>query len=376
MQLKHLLLSALFSLTRAQSNSNLSSLLSSTSQLSQLTSILNANPSLLDSLNSAKDITILAPNDDAFKTLLATNSGKAVAADTGMLTALLTYHVLNGTYMAADLSETPAFVSTLLTNETYSNVTGGQVVKGLRNGDNTMFFSGLGMNSSVVQANIKFTGGVVHILNAVLTLPLPVSTTATASNLTALAGALSAANLGEMIDTMPDVTIFAPNNEAFQSIASGLANLSTSDLTDILGYHVVNGTVGYSSMLESGMRLKTVEGGEVTVTIDGSNVFVNGAKVIIPDVLVANGVVHVVDNILNPSVTTARPSPSDTTGAPAFSGSSASNVPFTSGQPTPTMAAPGSESSGPAMATGAATSLNTGAMGAMALFGVVGLMNY
>ena len=58
---------------------------------------------------------------------------------------------------------------------------------------------------------------------------------------------------------------------------------------------VVNGTVGYSSTLKNGTSLTTLSGGKLTITIDNGNVFVNDAKVITPDVLVANGVVHVID---------------------------------------------------------------------------------
>lgn len=58
---------------------------------------------------------------------------------------------------------------------------------------------------------------------------------------------------------------------------------------------LLKGAVGYSSGLKNGTKLPTVNGAEVTITINNGNVFVNGAKVIIPDVLVSNGVVHVID---------------------------------------------------------------------------------
>ena len=67
---------------------------------------------------------------------------------------------------------------------------------------------------------------------------------------------------------------------------------SSSRLTTLA---VVNGTVGYSSTLKNGTSLTTLSGGKLTITIDNGNVFVNDAKVITPDVLVANGVVHVID---------------------------------------------------------------------------------
>jgi len=209
------------------------------------------------------------------------------------------------------------------------------------------------------------------VIDRFLTPPANISTTAVAANLTSITGALTAAKLAKTVDTTPDVTIFAPSNMAFQAIGSALGNLSTPDLTSILGYHVINGTVGYSSTLTN-MSLQTVNGANVTITVENGTVFVNSAKVIIPDVLVANGVVHVIDNVLNPMNTTATPNPSMATQMPAFSGaSSASNVPFTSGVPTPTGAvatsAGGGQSSSSSKA--AAMPMKTGAFGAAALFG-------
>jgi uncharacterized surface protein with fasciclin (FAS1) repeats len=62
---------------------------------------------------------------------------------------------------------------------------------------------------------------------------------------------------------------------------------------------VVNGTVGYSSGLTSG-AIKTLNGGSVAVVVgDDGSVTVNGAKVITPNVLVANGVVHVIDRYVS-----------------------------------------------------------------------------
>ena len=60
-------------------------------------------------------------------------------------------------------------------------------------------------------------------------------------------------------------------------------------------FQVVNGTVGYSSALQDGQTLTAMNGANLTINIDNGNVFVNSAKVITPNVLVANGVVHVID---------------------------------------------------------------------------------
>ena len=113
-----------------------------------------------------------------------------------------------------------------------------------------------------------------------------------------------------------DVTVFAPNNAAFQSIGSALGNLTMTELANILEYHgkhvfrvlrntlltcnllVVNGTVAYSSTLKN-ETVMAMNGVNLTITVEGSDVFVNSAKVVTPNVLVANGVVHVIDKYVS-----------------------------------------------------------------------------
>lgn len=142
---------------------------------------------------------------------------------------------------------------------------------------------------------MNFTGGVIHTIDTVLTIPLNCSATAVEAGLSGVVGLLEQAELTDAVDTAEDLTVFAPNNEAFQKIGSALPNLTMEQVAGILQYHVVNGTVGYSSTLTNGTKLTAMDGNELTITIDGSNVFVNSAKVVTPDVLVANGVIHVID---------------------------------------------------------------------------------
>ena len=127
-----------------------------------------------------------------------------------------------------------------------------------------------------------------------MTVPQSPSSTAAGAELTSLTGALTTADLVSTVDGLRDVTIFAPSNAAFQSIGSALAGASTEALGSILTYHVVQGTVGYSSLLTN-TTLPTVNGESVTITVVNGSVFVNSAKVTLPDVLVSNGVVHVID---------------------------------------------------------------------------------
>lgn len=138
----------------------------------------------------------------------------------------------------------------------------------------------------------------MHIVDTVLTVPPPVSTSAVDSQLTALAGALKQTNLLDAVDGLKDVTIFAPSNKAFQNIGSATGSLSEQQLSGILEYHVINGTVGYSTLLTTGLAnesFPTLAGQNLMVTSESGKVFVNSAEVTITDIIVSNGVMHVID---------------------------------------------------------------------------------
>lgn len=156
MQYKHLSLLALAGLVAAQDSNgttpDLNAALAAIPELSTLASLVSADPALLSALGSAQDITILAPSNDAFSQLLNSSAGEGLTDNAELVAAILQYHVLNGTFMAEDITNTSAFVPTLLTNEMYTNVTGGQVVEAVVVGDQVVFYSGLLMNSTVTTA--------------------------------------------------------------------------------------------------------------------------------------------------------------------------------------------------------------------------------
>jgi len=211
--------------------------------------------------------------------------------------------------------------------------------------------------------------------------------------------------LTDTLDTASDITIFAPSNLAFAAIGGTAANLTTAQLTDILSYHVINGTIAYSSSLGNG-SVATLGRDNVTITVTDGAVFVNGARVINADVLVAGGVMHVIDSVLNPANATAEADPSATTGVAQFSGAvSGSSIALTTGLPTATTTysgltattddvaqgyetqtggavgtgAGGSQPTGGSGGSGSSSSsgmaaLPTGAIGAAALFGGVALL--
>jgi uncharacterized surface protein with fasciclin (FAS1) repeats len=392
--------SAVLGFAALASAQSLTSLLTGTSDLSSLLGLLQAHPNILSTLANATNITIFAPNNAAISTLTSASNFAALnASGPNFIGNTLRYHVLaNRTVQASAIGSTPLFPNTLLTNGNYTNVTNGQVVRVRNNGTAINLTTGL-KNQAQVVSSVNFTGGVVHIINSVLTIPPNISTTASAAGLSALAGALGLTNLSTTLSTLRDVTVFAPTNSAFANIGSALGTLSASQVAQILQYHVINGTIAYSASLGN-TSIPTLGGGRVNITVLPSGVvYVNQARVVNADALVANGVLHQIDSVLNPN-STATPQFNATGAVIAYSGaSSASNLgaltstlraPTTTataltatnsavasgytGSPRPAGGAAASSSSAGPTSTGAAMPMATAAIGAVALGGWVALM--
>lgn len=167
MQYKLLSFAALAATASAQQMMSLNQTLSLTPDLSNLTSYLSLLPQVQSMLGSASNITILAPSNEAFSAYMNSSAGAALATnDTMAIQALLTYHVLNGTYPASMIKSMPAFVPTMLNNPMYTNVTGGQVVEAVSMRGNVSFFSGLLMNSTVAKA--VCTSACYHPINTLI----------------------------------------------------------------------------------------------------------------------------------------------------------------------------------------------------------------
>jgi uncharacterized surface protein with fasciclin (FAS1) repeats len=152
MLFRKLVLAALPAAVFSQGTPDLATALGSNANLSTLAGLIKSQPQLLQSLlSSAQNITVLAPNNDALNAVL-NSTGSSLASDPGAISALLSYHVLNGTYYASQITNHSSFVPTLLTNSSYVNVTGGQVVEAILGHGNVSVISGLLQNSTVVQA--------------------------------------------------------------------------------------------------------------------------------------------------------------------------------------------------------------------------------
>ena len=245
---------------------------------------------LVETLSGAGPFTVFAPTDAAFNLLPAGTIDALLADPTGLLTEILFYHVVSGTALSTDLSDQQEIVTL-----------NGLPVTVTING------SGVFINDAqVIIADIIADNGVVHVIDAVLIPTEPTPTTvfdiiANSAVHTTLEAGLIAAGLNVDLTEGGPFTVFAPTDAAFDALPAGVLDALLADpsgeLTSILLYHVLSGTV-LSTDLTDGQTATTLLGEDITVTINGSGVFINDAQVIIADLVADNGVVHVIDAIL------------------------------------------------------------------------------
>ncbi|MQR96255.1 fasciclin domain-containing protein [Fictibacillus phosphorivorans] len=129
-----------------------------------------------------------------------------------------------------------------------------------------------------------------------------VQTATDAGDFKVLVAALQKAGLVETLKGAGPYTVFAPTDQAFGILLKDLnitaeELLNREDLKNILLYHVVPGKV-LSSDLKNGIKVKTLAGKEVTISLNP--VKINNATVVTPDIETSNGVIHVIDTVLLP----------------------------------------------------------------------------
>lgn len=131
-----------------------------------------------------------------------------------------------------------------------------------------------------------------------------VETAAEAGSFNTLLAAAKAAGLAETLATTQDITVFAPTDEAFAKLPTGTVESLLADpakLAEILKYHVVSGTVMADKVVTLSSAT-TLQGSDVTIKVMGDKVMVNDATVVQADVVASNGVIHVIDTVLLPSM--------------------------------------------------------------------------
>ncbi|KOH42540.1 hypothetical protein NC99_46280 [Sunxiuqinia dokdonensis] len=242
---------------------------------------------LAGTLADGGTFTVFAPTNAAFEelfTALGVNGIEDLTAED--LTPILLYHVVAGSVFSFELLSGP--VPTLNGKEIEVDLSSGVMIN----------------DANVVIADQQATNGVIHAIDKVLLPPINIVEKAISFDpeFSILVEAVVKADLAGALSGEGPFTVFAPTNAAFESLfltlgVGGVADLTAEQLTPILLYHVVSGSV-YSTDLANGF-VPTLNGAAVEVDLT-SGVMINDANVAIPDVAASNGVIHAIDQVLLP----------------------------------------------------------------------------
>ena len=311
-----------FTLTETVTLPNIPATAVSTGEHNSLVAAL-AHANLVGVLSGDGPYTVFAPTDSAFEEMGLNLSDFDTDEENATLAMILSYHVTMGSVMSSDLSDGME-VNTLIQEPITVNFYGEDTV--VLNGDAT-----------VTSANVETSNGIIHIIDKVLMPPslttvtppvgeicydmdthtvdlskteetcdemwvpsVDIPTTAAATTIhTSLVAALEKANLTTALKGEGPFTVFAPSDAAFTAAGISLDDFDADTLANILTYHVVSGKV-MSTDLSNGMRATALNGGILAFSISEGNVSVNGAKVVLADVPVSNGVIHVIDKVMIP----------------------------------------------------------------------------
>jgi uncharacterized surface protein with fasciclin (FAS1) repeats len=127
--------------------------------------------------------------------------------------------------------------------------------------------------------------------------------------LSTLVAAVTAANLGDSLNSAQDITVLAPANPAFEAVPADALNAllaDTAQLTAVLTHHVVQGRLAPDELAGTHTTLNndevTIEGSgeDFSIAADGTVLGVE-ASVICGNVQTANATVYIIDQVLKPA---------------------------------------------------------------------------
>lgn len=239
-------------------------------------------------LQSPGNFTVFAPTDAAFEAMPIGLLNALQTDPSGVLSELVFYHLLDQTYPSFNLTDQLELM-TLLGEEIEFEV------------DNTITVN----DANLIITDLVGSNGIIHVIDAVLipeenTIYTYVENTA---NLSMLETAINSIDYDEILDEPGTYTLFAPTNNAFLSLPPGFITAilaQPSLVNELLNYHVL-GSIELSSDLVDG-PYQTLNGESVNILVDNEAIMVNDAQITIADVITMNGIVHIIDAVLIPTI--------------------------------------------------------------------------
>ena len=115
---------------------------------------------------------------------------------------------------------------------------------------------------------------------------------------------LTKSGLNKNLEGDGPFTVFAPLDDAFAAISAqtyyGLLREENKDkLVNILGRHVFSKKIPSSEVADE-IKLKAINGEEITIKKVNGVVYINEAEVVTADVETSNGIIHFINRVLQP----------------------------------------------------------------------------
>ena len=255
---------------------------------------------------SGGEWTVFAPTDAAFAKLGLNASNVASAFSKEELTDILLYHALSGEYHSDK-------ALTMLGDVTMAN---GKLA-GLKYFDGDIYVND---ESKVIIPNVDASNGVIHVVDTVILPPWPrtaeammamaaapagntiVSTAISDGRFETLVAAVTATGLADALSG-GEWTVFAPTDAAFAKLGLDASNVASAfskeALTDILLYHALSGAVDSHTAMTVLGDVAMANGKIAGLKYFDGDLYINDdSRVIIPNIEVSNGVIHVVDTVI------------------------------------------------------------------------------
>ncbi|KAF2893756.1 hypothetical protein ILUMI_12419 [Ignelater luminosus] len=205
------------------------------------------NSDLVKNFKPNGHYTVFAPTDEAFNKLAESSKQKLLKGD-ACASTILKHHIVAHTVCS----------SAIIGNATTHNVDG-ELLNLQRTDEDVLYFEN---NAKIVKTDILGTNGVIHLIDVVV-IPdsaLYIGQALKSENLTKFQDIIEKAGLADEIDSMKNVTVFAPSNEAFSNPETTKLLDEIKDdkdkLKELVLYHTVQGRLESCDMNNNAL-LKT-----------------------------------------------------------------------------------------------------------------------
>jgi uncharacterized surface protein with fasciclin (FAS1) repeats len=288
--LMYSLMSSSCSKSDDNNDQNITTIVSNNPNFSLLALAIN-RAGLTSTINSSNNITVFAPDNEAFAAAGITESAiNSLPVET--LAAILKYHVV-GSSINSTAVPTSAAVATLEGKNLYaSNNANGVFVNGIR----------------VKQADVAASNGIIHVISKVMMPPTQTIAEIASSNpdFSLLLAAVVRAGLATAVSSEGNYTVFAPTNAAFNAAGfNSAADINNADqelISTVVKYHVLTTTV-FASDLTNG-NVNSLQGGALQISTAPSVKIASSSNpasnIVAADIIATNGVIHVINRVLLP----------------------------------------------------------------------------